>query len=796
MTIAPSVTFWDAGEFIACSYILGIPHPPGSALYVLIGRLFTLLPIGGQIAFRTNLASALFASLTTVLGFLIVLILARRLRLGDLASYVAGLTAAFFLAFSNTFWSNATESEVYALSMFLMLLLLYLTLTWIDNRASAKGDRLLVLISYLGFLSIAVHMTTFLVMPVIFLIIILHDRDKLKDFRVWITVLLLSLIMLVPTVPTELFLIGMPVWTLLCLFSFTQSGFAIKWFLPFAITLSAMLGYSSQLYIPIRSASDPAIDENDPDTWPAFKNFLERKQYIQQGMLERSMIRRGALINQLGTHERIGWFRFFKEQYALSHLWILPTILGIFGLFQLFRHRPREGLCLLVFLLITTLGLVWYMNFGDGTVPNERLEVRDRDYFFLPGYVLFALFIGAGIGAVLSYVSRWLKQVVPRVAKVYAYALGLIFLILPGLALSANFARNDRSGNWVAYDFAYNLLNSCDKDALFFTNGDNDTFPVWFLQEVERIRPDVRNINFSLLNARWYIRQLKEKRNVPITLTAAQINSLQHYAKENRINRVQDQMLEHILDANVWRYPVNFAVTVSADNRLYQGRSLDNHLMLDGLIQRLVPQEGVQMVDVEGTRLKINQVFRYRGIGDSAIYLDESTQRMLANYFTCFFNLADTLGKKGEFEEAQQLVWHAKDFGPDDWRVYAMLVQLYTKAGQKDKVEEVIANAPAGVEKERLYYNSAFTNKLLGKEPEYEAGMWKILQNNPGYQAAYEELFATYYNQKRKEELVNLLDFWTKNNPGDKRAMSLLRGISSPSFDFPDTAAMRRAIQH
>jgi len=795
LTLAPTVTFWDCGELIACSYILGIPHPPGSPLYVLIGRIFTLLPIGDQIAFRTNLASALFSALTAVLGFLIVLTLSRRLKTSTLFSYVAALSGAFFLAFSNTFWSNAIESEVYASSMFLMLLLLYLALIWMDHSHTTKGDRLLVFIAYLGLLSTAVHMTTYLVMPVIFLIIILHDREKLKDPRIWISGALLSLIMLAPTVPTEAFLLGIVVWLLLCLLYSLQTRFDSRWVLLLAVTMAAMVGYSSQLYIPIRSAHNPAIDENNPDSWEKFKSFLERKQYLQTGMIERSFTRRGIFINQIGDYERIGWFRFFKQQYIRTDFWIIPMFLGLFGLVQLIRHRPREGISLLILLLITTLGLVWYMNFGDGTVPREKLEVRDRDYFFLPGYVLFALVIGIGSAGLLTYLKRQLQRVTPRFSTAYPSVLTLIILILPVLTLANNFDRNDRSGNWVAYDFAYNLLNSCGQNALLFTNGDNDTFPLWFLQEVEKVRPDVRVINFSLLNASWYIQQCKEKWRVPITLTDQEINSLRQFSDGTRIYRVQDQMLEHILDANAWQYPVNFALTVAPENRIYKGLSLDRHLMMDGLVQRLVPQEGQQLVDLNGTQTKLFQTFQYKGTGSPNLHWDETSRRMISHYLTCFFALADTLAKEGRYQEAINTASRAKKLDSTDWRVYAMLVQLYVKANQSAKAEEVAAAAPPEVEKERLYYNLAYTYKLTGRQIEYEQGMKKILQLNPHYQVAYEELFGTYYNQKRRDDLLQLLNFWTQNNPADQRARSLLASFSNPAFDFPDTAALRQALK-
>jgi len=795
LTLAPSVTFWDCGELIACSYILGIPHPPGSPLYILIGRLFTLLPIGDLVAFRTNLASALFASLTSVIAFLLVLRLCSNWKMPVWIRLAAGLVGAFCLAFSNTFWSNATESEVYAFSMFLMLLLLYVTLFWMDHYQTDKGDRLLAFIAYTGLLSTAVHMITYLVMPVIFLLVIWHAPEKLKDLKIWITGLLLSLVMLTPTIPTEFFLLGLTAWLLIACWGVFRSSFSAQWILVLAIAALALVGYSGQLYIPIRSVHNPAIDENDPQTWKKFKSFLERRQYGQIGMIERSFSRRGRLTNQLGTYEHIGWWGFFRDQFSDRRVWFIPVVLGILGLIKLIRHRPREGISLLLMLLIATLGLVWYMNFGDGTVPNERLEVRDRDYFFLPGFALFALAIGLGAAALLDQLTKRLGKATPGLAKPYGYATASLFLLLPSLALAHNYQRNDRSHNWICHDFAYNLLISCDQDAILFTNGDNDTFPLWFLQSVEKVRPDVRVINFSLLNTYWYILQQKDKYNVPLTLSDDQINSLQHYLKQGRLIRVQDQMLEHILDANSWKFPINFATTVSPENRIYNDRSLENYLVMDGLIYRLVPHQGKQMVDVEGMQDKLFNKFRHRGVTDATIWLDETSRRMLTNYLPSYFNLADTLSRAGRYDEALALGWKSRYFAPGEWKVYALLAQLYTKAGRPAEAENVVQSAPSEIERERLYFNIGYTYKLIGVQEEYEKTMHKTLQLFPHFQAAYQELFSTYYTQKRRLDLVELVDSWTKNNPQDRQALSLLQSFKNPAFDFPDTTAVRQALQ-
>jgi tetratricopeptide (TPR) repeat protein len=631
-------------------------------------------------------------------------------------------------------------------------------------------------------------------MPVVFLLVIWHDREKLRDFRLWITGLIFSLVMLVPTVPTEAFLLGLIVWLAFTLITSITSRFASGWALPLALTVAATVGYSSQLYIPIRSSLDPVIDENDPDTWPKFKRFLERRQYGETGMVERSFSRRGKLANQIGTQERMGFWRFFREQYSTPRLWFVPVFAGLFGIVMLIRHRPREGLSLSLLLLLATVGLVWYMNFGDGTVPGQRLEVRDRDYFFLPGFVLFALFIGLGAAVLTAWMVGKLQAGVIGRMKPAAYVSGVIFLVLPVLSLASNYQRNNRSGNWVAYDFAYNLLNTCDQNALLFTNGDNDTFPLWFMQEVEGVRKDVRNLNFSLINIDWYILQQRDKFKVPITLTDAQILSLRPVVYEGRQYRIQDQMLDHILDANAWKYPLNFSNTVSPENRIYRSRSLDNHLILLGLATRLIPQEGTQMVDLESLRKNLYQIYKYRTRLDPQPKLDETSRRMLSYDLSCYFSLADTLARAGRFDEAVKVTYDGKKFAPQDWRIYAMLIQLYAKAGREAEAEKIIQDAPQNVEKERLYFNLGFTFKTLGHQNQYEQYMRKILQSNPGYQEAYKELFASYYNQKRRVDLLDLLQDWTSHNPQDRRAYSLLQAVQNPNFNFPDSAAIRQAF--
>jgi tetratricopeptide (TPR) repeat protein len=798
LTVAPTVSFWDCGEFIACSYILGVAHPPGSPMFLLIGRIFSMIPFADQVALRTNMLSVLSAALASVVMFLILVKLLSRWKVSSWAIYVGAMTGALFMGYSNTFWANSVETEVYGLTIFLMLLMLYLVIIWMEHKQTPKGDRLLVLVTYLALLSVGVHMTSFLIVPILFLLVIWEDRDRLKDFRFWIAGIIFAMVMF--SFDTEIILGSMLGWLILSILATVNSGKARKWFLAAAMMSVALVGVSNQSYIPIRSAQDPAIDENDPETFSKFTYFFERKQYGDQSMVKRAMTRRGQWINQIGDHERMGFWRFFNEQYMTPQLWFIPMGLGLFGLYQLIGRRRKEGVALLFLLLLCTFGLIWYMNFGDGTVPGERLEVRDRDYFFLPGFVFFAACLGLGAGALVTLTEQKLNQLgQSKLFKTPAYALGLIFILLPALALANNYHRNDRSGNWIPWDYAFNLLNSCEKDALMFTNGDNDTFPLWFLQEVEGLRKDVRIINLSLVNTDWYILQLKHQMNVPITLENNQIKWTEkitlpngqkldrpaepyfdpvrnstHYLlyfpdpNTGRTVRVQDLMIEHIIRANNWKYPIYFSATVSAGNRV----GLDQYLLVQGYAYKLVSQPGAGQADTNYTE---------------KVYKDENTVGLLINYPEKMIELAGYYQQAGDTAKMIDILEKARETYPDYWRLYAVLANIYdmqkmpdqkdrvTKLG-KDRLKLMVEKAP-GVAEYAQYLGLLY--QFLGEHNfavDYLRQAYGIFSSDP---ITYQSLLFSYMRLNRTAEMRLLAEEWLKRNPNDQNTLNLLRQLGA-----------------
>ncbi|HNY08586.1 MAG TPA: DUF2723 domain-containing protein [Tenuifilaceae bacterium] len=200
-----------------------------------------------------------------------------------------------------------------------------------------------------------------------------------------------------------------------------------------------------------------------------------------------------------------------KNHPSRNTYYFLPLILGLIGIYyQLFTKRDRRN-SFVVFLLffLTGLAIVVYLN-------QTPLQPRERDYAYAGSFYAFTIWIGLGVLAVYE----WIQKIAPSTAS--AAAAGMVCLSVPIIMGTQNWDDHDRSGRYTARDFAANYLNSCAPNAILFTNGDNDTFPLWYAQEVEGIRTDVRVVNLSLLGTDWYIDQMKcqcyDSKPLPISM--------------------------------------------------------------------------------------------------------------------------------------------------------------------------------------------------------------------------------------------------------------------------------------
>ncbi len=192
----------------------------------------------------------------------------------------------------------------------------------------------------------------------------------------------------------------------------------------------------------------------------------------------------------------------YKNNPARNKYYFLPLLLGLIGL--LFQYQSgkkgKEGFWIVMLLFfLTGLAIVLYLN-------QTPLQPRERDYAYAGSFYAFSIWIGLGVLAVVEGLRKFLPG---KASAITASTITL--LLVPGILLSENWDDHNRSHRYIARDLAFNYLDTCDEDAIIFTNGDNDTFPLWYAQEVEGYRPDVRVCNLSYLQTDWYIDQMGRK---------------------------------------------------------------------------------------------------------------------------------------------------------------------------------------------------------------------------------------------------------------------------------------------
>ncbi|QJD97090.1 MFS transporter [Mucilaginibacter robiniae] len=208
------------------------------------------------------------------------------------------------------------------------------------------------------------------------------------------------------------------------------------------------------------------------------------------------------------------WFKHYPyavtESKSYNRLYFLPFIIGLLGLIYHFKRDNKDASVVALLFFFTGMAIVLYLN-------QNPLQPRERDYAYAGSFYAFAIWIGLGV---LFIAEQFSKRVNPKMGA--AIATVICLLAAPVLMASQEWNDHDRSTKLTPHDMAYNYLNSCEKNAILFTYGDNDTYPLWYIQEVEGVRPDVRIVNLSLLGTDWYIRQMKQQMNasapLPITM--------------------------------------------------------------------------------------------------------------------------------------------------------------------------------------------------------------------------------------------------------------------------------------
>ncbi len=479
LTLAPTTQFWDASEYMADAHALGIPHPPGNPLFTILAHAWGLLPLGTDYARRINLLAAVTSAAAAGFWFLIGERSLRPILSSASARQLVSGAGAMVGATVFTVWNQSVANEkVYTLSVLSIALVLWLALRWGDEAPGARRDRHLVLIVYLIALSATNHLMGVLVAPAVVIYVLATEPRALVRPR---------------------FLV--------------------------AAVLVAAVGTSVNLFLPIRARFDPYLNEGEPTTWQALKAVLGREQFGKPSVFDNPMYPSGpdnpghTLV--LYGQQLLNYVQYFTWQFGRD--WTAGVrgflacgfaALGLLGARRQWRAEPRAALALTTLVVTLTVVLVFYLNFKWGysqpyATPGLEHEVRERDYFFIASFSAWGVWVGLGLAALMEWLQEGVAERKPATAPRWAWCAPVLLIAL--IPLLGNRLSASRAGDTMARDYARDVLQSVDPYALIVTAGDNDTFPLWYAQEVEGIRRDVSVVVLSLANTDWYLRQLQRR---------------------------------------------------------------------------------------------------------------------------------------------------------------------------------------------------------------------------------------------------------------------------------------------
>jgi hypothetical protein len=658
LTLEPTVSYWDCGEYISTAVKLQVGHPPGAPLFQMLGAFFAMFTtdvthVAQMMNFMSALSSAfailfLFWSIT-ILGQKLTTLTQHKSTYFDIAILGSGFVGALTYTFSDSFWFSAVEAEVYAMSTFLMALLFWLGLRWESEMDKDKGNKWLLLISFVVGLSFGVHILSLLVIPTIVLLYLFKKYKHLNLTKfilaniVAVLVLVFVFKMLFPYTlkyfsALELFFvntIGLPfnsgsiiAGVILIGFFYYSLNYTHKKNNVGANTivlsvLFIVIGFSSWLMLPIRANANTTINENNPSSARELLAYYNREQYGDANVFydtyysivynrepdaknprkddkpkyEKDFATgkyvivnnyKNAVTNWTSKHKgfiprmtntdatvirnykaiagipdnskrrptfienitfmldyQFGYMygRYFmwnfvgrqndvqgqldisngnwisgisfidewrlgpqtnlpddvKNNKGRNTYYFLPLILGIIGLLYHYKVDKKDFYVLLVFFAFTGLAIIFYTN-------PKPFEPRERDYAVVGSFYVFAIWIGLGVLALFTKIKEYLPQKIALTTVIFT-----TLLAVPVLMAFQNWDDHDRSNRYTSHLNAKAYLDSCDPNAILFTIGDNDTFPLWYMQEVENYRTDMKLINTSLFQTDWYIDQMKRK---------------------------------------------------------------------------------------------------------------------------------------------------------------------------------------------------------------------------------------------------------------------------------------------
>jgi hypothetical protein len=690
LTLAPSVAMWDTGEYMAATKVLGLPHPPGNPFFLLLGHAFATLPLPVSYGARINIMAALASALSAGFWFLITERIVSRWILERWQRLVVAGLATLIGATAFTVWNQSVVNEkVYTVSLLFFTIVSWLMIEWMENPDSPKADRLLILVAFLLGLGYSNHPAGFLPLPAAGIAIVAVR---------WRTLL--------------------------------------RWKLVLAALAALLLGLTPFIYEPVRAAYFPAINEGAPT---ACENKLEASCTFTKLTKDRLMsninreqygkkLERGAdYPAQVGM-----WWLYFKWQWLRdSHgtmqgtQFVMAFVFLALGLLGGYVHWERDRRTFWYFgpLMFTmTLALIYYLNFKygwsqDPGAQDVAREVRDRDYFYIWSYSAWGVWAAIG----LSFLWEQLAHVLGGEERAEArqgtkkqigatnwpsrrgFLRAAPILLIALVPLFANWKFASRAGHYFTDQWARDYLNSLEPYAIVITNGDNDTFPLWYAQEVEGVRQDVTVAVTTYLDTDWFVRQMirrpiatydaakgpaiyrnqvwKKPSGPPLKMTYAEADAIPEYIQINepQVFRqgditlnirpgylVRDQLvlLRLIKDA----FPER-PIYVSTGGG--QGLGLEPYLLSQGFVQKLVdhpitesaatPKISGLFIDLDRSRTLWDTVYHApEALVKEGDWIDRASIGIPYTYAFTGAVLAEGMSRKGDERAANAIMDRVK----------------------------------------------------------------------------------------------------------------------------------------
>ncbi|MFA7290336.1 MAG: DUF2723 domain-containing protein, partial [Melioribacteraceae bacterium] len=593
----------------------------------------------------------------------------------------------------------------------------------------------------------------------------------------------------------------------------------------------ALLGVTSVAMIIIRANQEPPINMNSPKTFSELESYINREQYGDFPTFKRRFSmepHQQAIYSNYSSDLDFAWNyqmdhmfnRYLLWNYVgrvstyqdvgvdIAKYWAIPFLIALFGVYYQFKKDWKMAAVFLTMFVFLGYLTAFYQN-------QQEPQPRERDYFYVGAFFVFSIWIALGTRGIFELITESLANK-PSLKWMQISALSLGVILIPANMLAVNFFEHNRSDNHVPWDYAYNMLQSAAPNSILFTNGDNDTFPLWYLQDVEGVRRDVRIANLSLLNTPWYIKQLKNTSpygaaKVELSMTDEQIDNIgpERFSPQDmkipvdsetiknwgitdsltkatgymkwRMNntiqfgdikaiRTQDIVVLDILLNAQWKRPVYYAVTVSDDSKL----GLDDYLQMEGMAMRVTPKKlvsrsGMEYIDVDVMRKQFldeptgysktyQPGFKFRGLNDKNIFYDENHVRLTQNYRNGFIRLAlNYINQQQNNQEAVNVLEKMEEkiprsIIPMDYRI-------------KHDVAKVLYSAHAYPQYES-YAKEVITEakeKLAANPSDYSS--WY----NP-----YDLLLTHYENLKMYDEAIKLLNSLMSIAPHEAQNIKML----------------------